>query len=238
LTKKLSSKNALFEFLCPNFCLDAFFESKIVSPNEIDSNLRDQCTRVIEALKKNLKEDEILLDVIVDFEACTEMKYNVDHHNVYYPQEHISFEPVDNIVLPTFHKSKTVEDNNNDHHKRVTKKVYSKGDSNQYRLLHVVKYHSVSRIAHYRRNAVTSFYGFNRLQEFNVLLKEEKRKLIATDKANVARLKEALESFRRIYSKTSKRIYSSMVERYTYNKNRKNLDYLNCWKYESLSIIF
>jgi len=95
-------------------------------------------------LESNFKEDEILMEAVIDFEACTEMKYNVDHHNVYYPPDHISFEPVDNMILPKFQKrSNTLEDSDNK--KRATKKIYSKGDITYYRVMHVVKCHKVAR---------------------------------------------------------------------------------------------
>jgi hypothetical protein len=45
---------------------------------------------------------------------------------------------------------------------------------------------------------VTNFYGYTKLQEFNVLLKEEKRKLIETDKAHIQKLRDALEKFKKL----------------------------------------
>jgi len=45
---------------------------------------------------------------------------------------------------------------------------------------------------------VTNFYGYTKLQEFNVLLKEEKRKIIETDKANIQKLRDALEKFKKL----------------------------------------
>lgn len=58
--------------------------------------------------------------------------------------------------------------------------------------------HNSDRIAHYRRNAVVDFHGYTKLQEFNVLLKEEKRKIIETDAANFKKLKDSLDKFKKL----------------------------------------
>jgi hypothetical protein len=47
MKKKLSAKNALYEFLCPNFCLDAFFEVKAVDADEVNIKLKDECFAAI-----------------------------------------------------------------------------------------------------------------------------------------------------------------------------------------------
>ena len=83
------------------------------------------------------------MEVVLDFEACTEMKYNMDHHNVYYPPEHVSFEPVENVILPKFQKRGSIDESDNK--KRATKRIYVKGNITYYRLLHVVKFHKVAR---------------------------------------------------------------------------------------------
>ena len=83
------------------------------------------------------------MEAVLDFEACTEMKYNMDHHNVFYPPEHVSFEPVDNVILPKFQKRSNVDDS--DDKKRATKRIYVKGNITYYRLLHVVKFQKVAR---------------------------------------------------------------------------------------------
>ena len=50
LKKKLSPKNALYEYLCPNYCLDAFFESKLIDNNTVDQKLRDECFAAVKVL--------------------------------------------------------------------------------------------------------------------------------------------------------------------------------------------
>jgi hypothetical protein len=50
LKKKLSTKNALYEYLCPNFCLDAFFESKVIDNDSVDQKLRDECFAAVKVL--------------------------------------------------------------------------------------------------------------------------------------------------------------------------------------------
>lgn len=86
----------------------------------------------------------MLIEAVIDFEACTEMTYNIDHHNVYYPPDHTSFEPIDNLLIPNFVKrASTIDDSDNK--KKATKKIYTKGDITYYRMLQVEKFHKVSR---------------------------------------------------------------------------------------------
>ena len=45
---------------------------------------------------------------------------------------------------------------------------------------------------------MTDFHGYTKLQEFNILLKEEKRKLIEADKEHIEKLRNALERFKKL----------------------------------------